>query len=109
LFFYFIFNTPSSTQIYTLSLHDALPICEFIELSSKCREPFSLCKISQFREARPILGFKNKLGNSFAPAYACEFNEHIESSDLTAYNLCNLNTQQFSSFRILDRSLSLKH
>src|SRR5947209_9806823 len=30
LFFVFFFNDPSTTQIYTLSLHDALPILEEI-------------------------------------------------------------------------------
>src|SRR5205823_7315156 len=27
---YFFFNTSATTEIYTLSLHDALPICPFI-------------------------------------------------------------------------------
>src|SRR5206468_12799489 len=26
-FFFFLFNAPSTPEIYTLSLHDALPIC----------------------------------------------------------------------------------
>src|ERR1051326_9449593 len=29
LFFFFFFNDTASTEIYTLSLHDALPICYF--------------------------------------------------------------------------------
>src|SRR5256885_6940472 len=28
LFFFFFFNDTATTEIYTLSLHDALPICE---------------------------------------------------------------------------------
>src|SRR5215470_19924608 len=28
-FFFFFFNDTATTEIYTLSLHDALPICEF--------------------------------------------------------------------------------
>src|SRR6266536_768726 len=28
LFFFFFFNDPATTEIYTLSLHDALPICD---------------------------------------------------------------------------------
>ena len=28
LFFFFFFNGTATTEIYTLSLHDALPICE---------------------------------------------------------------------------------
>src|SRR2546429_9005832 len=29
-FFFFFFNDTATTEIYTLSLHDALPICRFI-------------------------------------------------------------------------------
>ena len=28
VFFFFFFNDPATTEIYTLSLHDALPICQ---------------------------------------------------------------------------------
>src|SRR6266516_5051127 len=31
--FFFFFNDTATTEIYTLSLHDALPICGFLELS----------------------------------------------------------------------------
>src|SRR5258707_14663733 len=30
LFFFFFFNDTATTEIYTLSLHDALPICTFV-------------------------------------------------------------------------------
>src|SRR5687768_18617196 len=30
LFFFFFFNDTATTEIYTLSLHDALPICRFV-------------------------------------------------------------------------------
>ena len=30
-FFFFFFNDTATTEIYTLSLHDALPICENVE------------------------------------------------------------------------------
>src|SRR6267154_6568695 len=29
LFFFFFFNDTATTEIYTLSLHDALPLCDF--------------------------------------------------------------------------------
>src|SRR3712207_7963460 len=29
MFFFFFFNDTATTEIYTLSLHDALPICQF--------------------------------------------------------------------------------
>src|SRR5258705_2786405 len=33
--FFFFFNDTATTEIYTLSLHDALPICRF--LGGRCR------------------------------------------------------------------------
>src|SRR5438094_1986246 len=32
----FFFNAPSPTAIYTLSLHDALPICAFLKCARGC-------------------------------------------------------------------------
>src|SRR5688572_32603387 len=32
LLFFFFFNDPATTEIYTLSLHDALPICVLLPL-----------------------------------------------------------------------------
>src|SRR5206468_12218148 len=34
LFFFFFFNDPATTEIYTLSLHDALPIFTELEIES---------------------------------------------------------------------------
>src|SRR2546427_5550168 len=31
IFFFFFFNDTATTEIYTLSLHDALPICSFCQ------------------------------------------------------------------------------
>src|ERR1022692_5334053 len=36
-FFFFFFNDTATTEIYTLSLHDALPICT-VSRRSACRE-----------------------------------------------------------------------
>src|SRR5256885_4121306 len=37
LFFFFFFNDTATTEIYTLSLHDALPICQRNPASSSGR------------------------------------------------------------------------
>src|SRR2546422_10066567 len=34
IFFFFFFNDTATTEIYTLSLHDALPICDRGELAA---------------------------------------------------------------------------
>src|SRR5258706_5208656 len=36
IFFFFFFNDTATTEIYTLSLHDALPISAFSEIPSRC-------------------------------------------------------------------------
>src|SRR5439155_24623111 len=47
-FFFFFFNDPAPTEIYTLSLHDALPICigsspTASRLSERYRAAWSAC------------------------------------------------------------------
>src|SRR2546430_17367506 len=38
-FFFFFFNDTATTEIYTLSLHDALPICERLATAyEECRQ-----------------------------------------------------------------------
>src|SRR5258708_30798982 len=36
-FFFFFFNDTATTEIYTLSLHDALPICNGVQRVALCR------------------------------------------------------------------------
>src|ERR1043166_9780241 len=36
IFFFFFFNDTATTEIYTLSLHDALPICDRQPYESRC-------------------------------------------------------------------------
>src|SRR5260370_11317810 len=38
-FFFFFFNDTATTEIYTLSLHDALPIYPFLRLERVCHRP----------------------------------------------------------------------
>src|SRR2546430_5999876 len=53
IFTFFFFNDTATTEIYTLSLHDALPICiahrqaqEFTESQNKLREAEQLARAS---------------------------------------------------------------
>src|SRR5258705_651495 len=52
LFFFFFFNDTATTEIYTLSLHDALPICRLTEdliKSGSCDCSYSLGQKARFR------------------------------------------------------------
>src|SRR5258706_16316154 len=42
-FFFFFFNDTATTEIYTLSLHDALPILKHVVCSSSVRCKMSVC------------------------------------------------------------------
>src|SRR5436305_10416864 len=49
--FFFFFNAPATTEIYTLSLHDALPICFLL------RSPFppSSFRLPRFPPSSPMM------------------------------------------------------
>src|SRR2546422_5604190 len=52
--FFFFFNDTATTEIYTLSLHDALPICPPSNGSAAQRPPqWNLARIELMRAARP--------------------------------------------------------
>src|SRR6266850_2376596 len=57
LFFFFFFNDTATTEIYTLSLHDALPICrpccQFTRIHSRIR--FGITNRQQFACVRLVL------------------------------------------------------
>src|SRR6266568_9110022 len=42
-FFFFFFNDTATTEIYTLSLHDALPICDTTLVESGCDDGGHCC------------------------------------------------------------------
>src|SRR2546430_12367534 len=44
LFFFFFFNDTATTEIYTLSLHDALPICHFASCTNILLSPWRCCR-----------------------------------------------------------------
>src|SRR5919204_909540 len=57
LFFFFFFNDTATTEIYTLSLHDALPICVVrVEAHGAAREHEPLGEaVARVRQRRPAL------------------------------------------------------
>src|SRR5947208_6497245 len=60
LFFLFFFNAPPTTEIYTLSLHDALPILK--ELASTEAHPLCpVCKMDVDKSTAPKSAYKGKI------------------------------------------------
>src|SRR6266571_9182103 len=54
LFFYFFFNDTATTEIYTLSLHDALPIIAAAEFRVRCPECDSILYVQERALGRKI-------------------------------------------------------
>src|SRR5437870_13692521 len=59
IIFFFFFNDTATTEIYTLSLHDALPIFERIEALKPAIEACGISTLSQ----SPMLGFHKQMDN----------------------------------------------
>src|SRR2546430_9926093 len=72
--FFFFFNDPATTEIYTLSLHDALPIS---------------CSLgSLFAESRARL-FRQMRNRSLSPcSFGCLFNVPLRSGSL--FSCCHI-------------------
>src|SRR3712207_8885834 len=65
MFFFFFFNDTATTEIYTLSLHDALPI------SRERRVPFlGICfgmQMAVIEAARNLVGLRDASSTEFGP------------------------------------------
>ena len=54
VWFFFFFNDTATTEIYTLSLHDALPICYSLILFAAIRPPSGVIKaVSRLQKGVP--------------------------------------------------------
>src|SRR6266404_9157097 len=76
-FFFFFFNDTATTEIYTLSLHDALPI-------------FALCRFTEDRTT-PVR----------SPDFARRSEEHTSELQSLAYLVCRLLLEKKKTLAIL--------
>src|SRR5258708_23857432 len=53
IYIFFFFNDTATTEIYTLSLHDALPICQFAHLRGILAAERPVCQRLQLPQAGP--------------------------------------------------------
>src|SRR2546423_5003520 len=87
LFCFFFFNDPAPTEIYTLSLHDALPICRPLGQSAGADR-----QLAGFRR-RPFRAGAHRAGAAAraAPARcAPRSEEHTSELQSLAYLVCRL-------------------
>src|SRR2546425_8957403 len=88
-FLFFFFNDTATTEIYTLSLHDALPICGRAGLrkASPGQSPTDRCRADCFHRARRVAGLRNP--DEATPASA-RSEEHTSELQSLAYLVCRL-------------------
>src|SRR2546430_15854225 len=70
LFFFFFFNDPAPTEIYPLSLHDALPISLAVALEICALEPGPVLAFKQDLARRRLLEPQDELGGGRLAAAA---------------------------------------
>src|SRR3712207_8056113 len=87
----FFFNDTATTEIYTLSLHDALPICEDLCASSPARRARPISPAS--RGSAPLRragGRRLPRRAEPTPAGRCRSEEHTSELQSRQYFVCRL-------------------
>src|SRR2546423_2900490 len=91
-FFFFFFNDTATTEIYTLSLHDALPISKFEALGS----------------TRQILEVFDRNAKAARAALALRSEEHTSELQSLAYLVCRLLLEKKKKIKYKSKRLMRK-
>src|SRR2546423_7983367 len=85
-YFFFFFNDTATTEIYTLSLHDALPIsCSLVTIfASSCFRADNSSRKANSTRVRPARDVPRQPGN------AARSEEHTSELQSLAYLVCRL-------------------
>src|SRR3712207_9556886 len=87
---FFFFNDTATTEIYTLSLHDALPICPTTHLlASDAHQPIPVLVRQQLLEPRRSVGVRAFADHQHA-ALLTRSEEHTSELQSRQYLVCRL-------------------
>src|SRR5260221_6317082 len=106
MFFFFFFNDTATTEIYTLSLHDALPICAassgsfHLSSSTRTRQTEFSCSPSLTRVANQRTGSTDLVGSRRSEEHTSELQSH---SDL----VCRLLLEKKKYLMMVPRSFAV--
>src|SRR3712207_8208291 len=96
MFFYFFFNDTATTEIYTLSLHDALPICSALRGRSgpAASPPVGRCCSSRRSRASAAIQGRRRCWAGRSPAAhrrrSSRSEEHTSELQSRQYLVCRL-------------------
>src|SRR3712207_7340565 len=90
--FFFFFNDTATTEIYTLSLHDALPICSMTAVWKRplSRTPRMLSRHSPQSRACASANCSDTLAASVAEKPTARSEEHTSELQSRQYLVCRL-------------------
>src|SRR3712207_7209507 len=106
---FFFFNDTATTEIYPLSLHDALPICFAIPINRARRVAEDLAAHGAVR--RPWIGVKLRLpegpdARAALAAGAVRSEEHTSELQSRQYLVCRLLLEKIKTLYLIMRQLS---
>src|SRR5438876_3882242 len=83
-----MFEDPATTEIYTLSLHDALPISRVAAPARRAEDPATRCQRARYRQPRsiPARGASDRPD----PQPACRSEEHTSELQSPVHLVCRL-------------------
>src|SRR3712207_8301421 len=84
---FFFFNDTATTEIYTLSLHDALPICERLLQEGERERRLVARLVDEVRRAVDVVGLVVDVPGEHAPVRSEEHTSELQSRQ---YLVCRL-------------------
>src|SRR2546430_17599961 len=98
-FYFFFFNDTATTEIYTLSLHDALPISHHVYAATRGRAVME-CRRSEVMFSRtPRLHYS--INPSFPASLAARSEEHTSELQSQSNLVCRLLLEKKNTITIL--------
>src|SRR2546425_9034087 len=101
-FLFFFFNDTATTEIYTLSLHDALPICDYTHSFVKLARLEIQCKLARERLEAHAAAFHKDV---FSIGKRSE--EHTSELQSLAYLVCRLLLEKKKKKKIKCRLMTM--
>src|SRR3712207_8214844 len=104
--FFFFFNDTATTEIYTLSLHDALPIYAHV-IEGRDVQQASLCSVRL--PVHDVTQLVVLLGRDPRPVHAHRSEEHTSELQSRQYLVCRLLLEKKKNTTHRDINISIHH
>src|SRR5260221_13232257 len=109
-FFFFFFNDTATTEIYTLSLHDALPICEDLRLGEPALDLDGEQRLLYLAIKRAV-GREKQVARQLHRERQCSlhFPARFDVAIRSAYDTPDIDARVPAEVFIFDRDMPIAH